>query len=130
MTPQENPPDPLLAGCSGGPSVFLLVEQGPFPGLGWAKLNNKQTLNVLNESNQSNMQAFPSGGELILGGSDPLFYEGEMTYVPVQVLLLRFFLLFLQLLHSEGGLLGDQDGRDDQLRRLCECPALTFMVSI
>lgn len=24
------------------------------------------------------------GGELILGGSDPLFYEGEMTYIPVQ----------------------------------------------
>jgi len=24
------------------------------------------------------------GGEMILGGSDPLFYEGEMTYVPVE----------------------------------------------
>lgn len=24
------------------------------------------------------------GGELILGGSDPMFYEGNMTYVPVQ----------------------------------------------
>jgi len=24
------------------------------------------------------------GGELILGGSDPLFYEGNMTYIPVQ----------------------------------------------
>jgi len=24
------------------------------------------------------------GGELILGGSDPMFYEGNMTYIPVQ----------------------------------------------
>jgi len=24
------------------------------------------------------------GGELILGGSDPTFYEGEMTYIPVE----------------------------------------------
>ena len=24
------------------------------------------------------------GGELILGGSDPNFYTGEMTYIPVE----------------------------------------------
>jgi len=90
--------DQTFAEATHEPGIsFIAAKFDGILGMGFPQINQAGVLPVFNNMVEQGVVEAPIfsfwlnrdpsqdlGGELILGGSDPLFYEGELTYIPVQ----------------------------------------------